>query len=135
MKEIDLAWLAGFFDGEGTICISPQKISHHYALCISVASIDRWILEWFSLAFNGKVNRQYRAKGNKRELWFWRIVDHQGEVALRTLLPYLKLKKPQAELALEFREARSYHKGQNTVNEAELTLRESYRQKMSTLNQ
>lgn len=134
MQKTDLAYLAGFFDGEGSVYLVHEH-TDNYQLFISVSSIDKWILEWFVLAFGGKVNRQYRAKGNRKESWQWRMVDCKAEVVLRALLPYLKLKKPQAELALEFREVRLYHKGQNTINEAELILRESYRQKIKALNQ
>lgn len=129
MKRTDLAWLAGFFDGEGCIYLHhPTKVN--YSLVIQVASTDKWILGWFSLAFGGSIRVSNFNKKSWKQQWQWSTSCQKAEATLKVLLPYLKLKKAQAELALEFQKSRSFKRGLNAVNEAELILREAYYQEL-----
>jgi len=37
-----------------------------------------------------------------KDLWHWRLFDRQAESILRMMLPYLYIKKEQAEIAIRF---------------------------------
>lgn len=96
----DLAYIAGFFDGEG--CIRGVKGNSKYRnhrIWIIVVQKDPFILRYIQSYFNfGGVD--YRKNNN-----IWRYyVNNREEVKefLNSLLPYLLGKKAQADVALEF---------------------------------
>ena len=113
MNEYDLVYMAGFFDGEGHICIGRGRrlCRGHYYLCYQLeAGIaqsgkkGKLICEWFKSIFNGyiKQNGQIRNKYS----WNWKVSSNQALLFLKQIYPYLKIKKEQANLALEFQEKR-----------------------------
>ena len=134
MKKIDYAYLAGFFDGEGNIGIYEQ--SHHlsHMLTVSIANTERWIAEWYKLALGGSVIKRVRPKKEHKDVYVWRVYGDNAKVVLQALLPYLKLRKAHAEIALQFLEERTNFGGCRGLPEAEKILRESYRQRMASLN-
>lgn len=104
MKRVDLAYLAGFFDGEGCISIGKHRNNgkDFYELHILVAQKSRWILEWFKFNFEGKIFKHKKPEGRQSEWFTWQVAAVKAASALKVLLPYLKLKKAEAELALKF---------------------------------
>ena len=111
MKDIDLAYMAGFFDGEGCISVRrkrvPQGQKHrHYMLTISVGQISCIPLQPF-LEHGGKLF-QNEYKGTL--MYYWRLSGYDATDFLKLILPYLLLKKELAELAIEFQSGFA-HKG------------------------
>lgn len=112
MKETDKAYLAGFLDGEGTIGIYKHYIRGRWATWesqVSICNAERTILEYLKLLLWGEgiycniyesKNRRY----NQRNVFLLTIYSKQATRFLKLLMPYLKLKRPQAELMLKFRE-------------------------------
>ena len=100
----DYAWIAGFFDGEGCLSMSfsPTATSYQnrgqHRLTISLTQNDRAPLDWVSSIFGGRV-RAY--SGRKSHQWHLTGLDKQ-RAFLYAVLPYLRVKKRQAELAIEF---------------------------------
>lgn len=93
--EMKLAYFAGFIDGEGCICCGfndfPMlKVSHTY----------RYILEELQGFFGGSIKPHFDPS-HKRPAWIWRIGSDVARDALILLLPFLKEKRRQAEIALE----------------------------------
>lgn len=94
-------YLAGYFDGEGCIHIHVKT----FALHCSVASTKLDALEIFYELFHGNVRiLKRKLKKNHRIIYHWVVTSSQAEMFLERILPYLILKKKEAELALEFRE-------------------------------
>lgn len=104
----EIAWAAGFIDGEGTICIqrrTREKRNREYAVALTAENTDPAALLLLMKLFGGYVyQRSIRRKHHfgKRPIFSWKA--HRGNIGsvLKALLPYLILKKPQAELALAF---------------------------------
>lgn len=116
MKKTDWAYLAGFFDGEG--CISLYKNDgRHYRLEICMANTNEWVAKWFHFVFGGTLYLEEASKKNPkwRDVWRWQLRSRKTQYFLISLLPYLKLKKPQAELALQFLERKI--QGKHTIPE------------------
>lgn len=90
--ELEKAYLAGFFDGEGCIWIN---CSGNYQLQIGVAQKYPAVLHRYVNLWGGKI---YNANGCHR----WMPGARESEKVLRDLLPYLYEKKSQAILALMF---------------------------------
>ena len=90
---VTLSYLAGIVDGEG--CITQQNKSWR----VQIAMTDKMLIEWIG-TFGGTV-RKRKTTGNHLPIWRW-LLMRQAEVAefLYALLPYLKVKREQAIIAL-----------------------------------
>lgn len=103
--DLTRAYLAGFMDGEGSIRIhrGPQ----HHTLVVSVGQNVRAPLELFKQRYGGAI--VYRkpsivaATGQpRRGSWDWRMAGPQCVLMLKDLLPFLIVKRGEAELAVWF---------------------------------
>lgn len=91
------AWCAGFFDGEGTIALYTAN-DGYTRLRIAVYQRVLEPVEVYVELWGGKVTQ------NTNSMYQWQAVGKRAGQALVDMLPYLVVKKPQAELALQFLE-------------------------------
>ena len=114
MGKLDLAYFAGFFDGEGCIQIASQRRQwkgrpyRYYRLELVVASTNHWIIELMKFQFGGAVyeeNREGHPKSH-RPAWRWMICARRAKTFLEDVLPYLKLKRAEAEIAIKWQSER-----------------------------
>lgn len=106
VSDIDWARAAAFIDGEGNIHINRRgaegKHRGHY-LKVTVTNTDPRLLLWFKQKFGGAVNGSgKRQKSNHRQAFRWLCSCRTAAEVLRGCLPYLLLKRDQAEIALAF---------------------------------
>lgn len=106
---LQLAWMAGFFDGEG--CVSLAKCTqrkirasgevvtyvHFQMMAIVTQEVEAPIRE-FQRRFGGKV-RRITSQSNKPH-WVWRASGKVGKAALIAMLPYMRVKAEAAEIAI-----------------------------------
>lgn len=107
-KEI-LAFIAGVFEGEGSISISNlSKKSWNkrtdYSLKIRISNTDKPLLNWIVNNYGGKIHKNSIA--NNKIVWAWSVHAQQAENFLKTMMPYLICKKERAKIALEFRKTK-----------------------------
>lgn len=108
MLSMDVAaYLAGLVDGEGSIQINPSTRgkSKYWVLTIQISSSAEGYLQSLrdtTLGFGSITSWQPKRKDSRRS-WNWRFYGAEAEAVLEDISPYLRLKKPQAELALRFR--------------------------------
>ena len=103
VQSTDLAWAAGFFDGEGTVgCRGRERA---FRLELSVAQKNREELEHFKWCVGdiGRV-REDREPKRKISIFRWSASAREAAIVLRLLLPYLVGKREQAVIALRIRE-------------------------------
>jgi hypothetical protein len=94
----ELSYLAGFFDGEGSIGIAGAS------LCVRITNTYRPVLERFQSAFGGVVDVHNSGDERTRLTWVWRCYGETAEAALVKLEPYLREKGAQAYLGLHYRD-------------------------------
>jgi hypothetical protein len=106
MNEIELryAWAAGFLDGEGCITLgatSPSKYT--WNPIVSVCQTHPEPLDELAALFGGKVKlRSYSTSaGTPVYIWVTNGAVNTSNV-LEKVLPYLVLKRRQAEIVLEY---------------------------------
>jgi hypothetical protein len=90
-------WAAGFFDGEGCVSIVRQVKygkAYHW-LDISVYQNHSASLALLRELFGGSVRPEQNA-------WKWRACGPTAGAALREMLPYLRVKRGQAAVAVSF---------------------------------
>lgn len=129
-KQIDLAWAAGFFDGEGCIRINKTMRKHGYIyyLQIFVRQVDPAPINKFKALFGGSI--QYRSKSNDtinnaRAIYTWSTAGPTATSVLGKLYPYLVTKTSQAEIAFDFQTSVTNRKGlSRTLTTKELEFRE-----------
>lgn len=94
---VDLAYLAGFFDGEGSIGIAGSSLQ------VRVVNTYLPILEKFQDAFGGVIAPHNKGDEKTRLTWEWRCYGDTAAQALGALLPLLNEKAAQAYLGLHYR--------------------------------
>ena len=115
MKKTDLAYLAGIIDGEGCITITKTNTDRtlRYKLVIQVSMVDKVPPLLAHFAFGGYLRLRDR-NPKWKALWEWQIKSGDAIACLKDLLPYLRTKKAEAELALRFWEEKSHIPFQRT---------------------
>ena len=97
-----LAWMAGFFDGEGSIsCHCTNRKSAYVRLVVSVCQRDARPIEIFQNAF--PYGHTYTWKGPKgTPIADWSCGGDTALMFLQCVRPYLVVKAERADLAIEF---------------------------------
>jgi Txe/YoeB family toxin of Txe-Axe toxin-antitoxin module len=141
----ELLWMAGFFDGEGSVFIhtvSPKRNRRGeiLALQVRVANTKEESLRPFFDNYGGHIGnslpKAYNPRWQPKRIYYWMASHRKAARFLTDILPYLKLKEPQARLGLEFealKQANNGH-GSRTLSNEENLLYEAYRQEMKELN-
>jgi len=106
MKKTDLAYIAGIIDGEGCIHIQQRSGKNGYQLLLNVPSTDEWLPAWLNFAFGGSVFFRKSCLPNRQDVWVWQTSSNQAKACLEAIYPYLRLKQPQAKIAIEFQQNR-----------------------------
>lgn len=109
----ELAWLAGFLDGEGTIMLyashPKSERNPHIQSALRVANTNEDTIKASKAILSRIVGREVRYKATRQSVKGYRPiyrldVDRQSDIrtALVALLPHLVGKRPQAALMLEY---------------------------------
>lgn len=105
MESNTLSYMAGFFDGEGYIGILKRKRkapwNTEYFIQMSIGQKDGGTMDWVMDNFGGHLHLVRRDSS-----YYWIASNKQAYQILKLITPYLKYKKPQAELAIKFYEER-----------------------------
>jgi len=101
VSETDYAYLAGLIDGDGTISFEVtyhrrnKKFNFYPQLKIALTKSQKWLLEELSKHYGGSVY-------TKKQFAEWYITNRKViKKLLEKLIPYLKLKKENAQIVLE----------------------------------
>lgn len=100
-----LAYIAGFFDGEGYVTISKasnrSKSGSRYWLIASFTNTHKGVLDEIQKVVGGKVIFH---QGNKGLTHHYRLTfySRQANDLMKKITPYLIVKKPEAEIAIKY---------------------------------
>jgi hypothetical protein len=102
-NEAFLAYVAGLFDGEGCIHYSYKKHCSYRvpssSLWMQVSSTNQEVVEWLRESLGGFIFED-RSKRRPKTLHNWKAGPRKTFEILKLLLPYLRIKRKQAELIL-----------------------------------
>jgi hypothetical protein len=110
MNETDLAYMAGFFDGEGCVTLRYQVLKdgrNCFRRRVCVVNTNQDILKTFQSCFGGYFKervhmKRYKGCENHKHIFEWTDTETTADVFIEKIIPYLRLKKRQAELYLEY---------------------------------
>jgi hypothetical protein len=140
--DTDLAWAAGFIDGEGTITLKRYKSHYtthkiHYQPFVSLgqANYDGHFagVERMKEIFGGSVSK-YKAVPPRQEQLTWCVVSRQAVDCLKRIRPYLIVKAKHADLLISYYETAGLRESYRITDE-ELAKREKIWSKMRSMNQ
>jgi len=133
-KTGKLAYTAGIMDGEGSIYIRRTTKGHSSSsLAVFVTNTNEWICQWLKFQYGGSIQIMQPRKKNWKIAYRWWLTSNQALGFLKLILPYLNLKRPQAELAITFQE-RKQKRGYGSLTEMDKTLIEADRILMQSFN-
>lgn len=130
-NEIDLAYLAGFIDGEGSISIFRSGNRDH--CMFNIYNTNELIMLWLKQMFEGNVCQLKRTRNEWKQEYSWYIGPQKASLVLKACLPYLKLKKRHAELFIAYTETSKGRAGKSIPPEI-LSYRNEILEEMKFLN-
>lgn len=135
-KAIKMAYMAGFFDGEGYVGIvrnkskAPCSVSHQ--VVVSIGQRDGEILDWVVGNFGGSVSLIQRDGS-----FFWRASNMVAYRFLKEIEPFLRYKRPQARVAIRYMERIIHASKPQTrflrLTEHELAIRDGFYDELRAL--
>ena len=125
------SYLAGILDGEGGININYSGPTRDcYRMRVYVVNTDLRLIKWLKSKFGGYIYRRKTKEGYKTK-WEWYHYDDKSTELLKECMPYLIVKKEQAELAIAFRDTVN---NEHKLSEETKSLRKSFHTQMKSLN-
>lgn len=137
--DTDLAYFAGIIDGEGNFCLHNQG-THVFSCSLSVGNTDPRLAQWLMARFGGRLHRQQMKDPRCKLFYRWSLASRDITPMITAVLPYLVLKKDQAELMLAYRKTIVPRGGMKRVKnvqvmrEVDTLHRQALHAKMSLLN-
>ena len=144
-KTSRYSYLAGLVDGEGTIAIKKRDgrdgKSPQYELFLQVVQKDGVVIDWLYGVFGGMVRRNKctNPSGELTHIYEWRTQNNKAYELVKHILPFLIVKKEQAQVALQFGNrirvacGRDEDGRRTRLSEYELSERERLKQKLHEL--
>lgn len=101
----DLAWAAGFLDGEGCIQLAKPSNKVHAStrsVLVHCTQLKREPLDKLAAMFGGNV-RPMRLNKQGYQIWQWNVTRAELVInCLEGVLPYLTSKRAEAEVVLAY---------------------------------
>ncbi len=108
LTKTQAPYIAGFVDGEGCIDISNCGKGYTYAT-VSIGNTHFETMEWLAKLTGVKVTEECRRESmGKRRFWYVRLSGRRAAHLLRQIYPFLRVKREQARVVLDF--AEKYHR-------------------------
>ena len=141
MDNTELAYLAGFFDGEGCIriiCVKDRGYLYgNHRLWIQLTNTNQEIMDkirnlgWY-------VREIKKLKKHWKRCWVGVLKDNKALEFLQSVFPFLTVKRDEAKLAIEFQLRKlemKNKKGRNGNGFMEFEYRESIKKQLSELKE
>ena len=109
IEETMKAYIAGLFDGEGTVYIykteplsARNMINPTYTLACNLSNTNHSALALLKELFGGTISLRSLSEISIKSSWQWSIASKKALAFLEVVYPYLRIKKQEAEEAILF---------------------------------
>ena len=95
-QNTELAYLAGVFDGEGSMGVwsKGKKKSPAFRLCVEMGDGDT-VMRFLNYFKVGSVSVRLPKEANHKMMYHWRVNLDAAKVVAREMLPYLSKRRQQ----------------------------------------
>lgn len=116
MKKIELAYLAGVIDSDGSIGIKKSTYSMRvvgdskqpsYSERVSIKQVEPEAIDLAYSLFGGYKFRQKPSAPNGKFLNGWQVTDKKAIAVIKAILPFLRIKKKQALNCISLRKIKN----------------------------
>jgi hypothetical protein len=101
-----IAYLAGVIDSDGCITIKRRRVKTaaqwNMQASIFVRQITDEAVTLLADTFGGRINKRPSGTPGGRDLYHWELDRIKAVAAAKKLLPYLRIKRRQAQILIEF---------------------------------
>ena len=101
-------YIAGFFDGEGSVGLYASRSSKRHALRVCINQVvnpaSQALFDDLKATFGGGLSYPKRQKTHHNPAVSWSVYGDEAATFLRWILPHLLLKKEQVELVVGWQE-------------------------------
>lgn len=139
--ETTWAYLAGIVDGEGCITItrlSPNEKQHtknyRFQFTLVIVNTSPALITWLHDNFGGRVVRKKVDRTRHKQTWAWVLKESAAIPLLKRLLPYMVIKRRQAEAVIELKRDWVYFRGHRMISTEELSRRSALWEEVRRLN-
>jgi hypothetical protein len=104
MDEREVAWAAGFYEGEGYFGVKRNPYGHPNALRFSIGQrTEEPILKFLAIAGVGKIRHRHLPDGHGKEIWYYEAGKTANALlVIEALWPWLsERRKLQAQRAID----------------------------------
>ena len=141
-RSHQLAWAAGFLDGDGFITIQNRKTKYkdrvYEGTYLRVGACQAHLtpLETLQDIFGGSIRPKHMGSNphgyNRKQQWIWTLSTQQAADALKQMLPYLVHKREVALIGIAFQDTMQ-PRGQGLTEDI-VELRKQYQIDIQHLN-
>ena len=93
MVDVEFAYAAGLFDGEGSISLVRQHNNRWPSPQVAVASADFEVVRWCQERFGGGIVAKQPRKPTHSVSYDWRLTDRRALAFLEQIRPYLVIER------------------------------------------
>lgn len=134
-SETDKAYLAGFLDGEGTIVIGTHGQVNRLSVRVIIGNTNKEILTNLQELWGGCLSTRQPQKEGWKACSVLEWSTSKAIEILKEVLPYLKLKKEQSLIAIQFQETINPMSNRTKFIPTEIqSLRQTLKNKIGELN-
>jgi len=110
-REISAEYIAGFFDGEGSVSIHKgnRLKPNDWRMAVQISQVDGPVLFFLHGKFGGylkNITRKTNFVKSAQPIWRWQVSLRKAEAFLRWIDPHVVIKRKQVDLALKFMKSR-----------------------------
>ena len=141
LDKVQIAYIAGIIDGEGSISLyrQPSKTctrGFRHRVSVVVTNTDYRLMTRLKTWFGGHVGKEQRLLNYRKQCYRWQLnaVNEQCTF-LKTIEPFLLLKKKHAQLCLDFLENGGMGYRGTGITDEEFARRDKLSQAIYYLNQ
>ena len=103
-REIDLSYLAGIIDGEGTVTINHINQGNIYRIFLVVTNTNKSLMDWLVKNFGGNVSPRGPTRTKVKQIYDWYLLGEKAYHLLKSIENLLLIKNEQAKICIRYYE-------------------------------
>jgi hypothetical protein len=104
VSDIELAYAAGMFDGEGSLALTRNTSARWPSPQVSVSTTDCEVTSWLKQRFGGVVAHKRTYAPKHRPAFDWKLTDRKALTFLAQVRPFLVIERKIQRCDLLLRE-------------------------------